>query len=465
MKKFNSKVAVALLASCCLSSSYAFGANTTWNIVSSNLSNGGQISGSFVWDPITPGTNGGSGTMISNNIILTINGTPYNNLVMGSFAGNYIRLMVSNTVSDNGLFFGSSALATPASNISGNAGFGSCITVNSGLCDFLGIAGIGTIVLSAVLGPSSTNTIEAIIVNRLSLQSLLSQRSSAIMSMMDYDCETFDAKGYCLSFRARYSAMDSQNEGAGVFTAAYRASEKVRIGTFLDYRASEKDSTGLKQGDTMPTIGAFAAYSHTGNATGLQAKASAAYNSGKVTVTRKNSLSDTEPGSGKTALNSYAIGAELAWGFAVSPTMLATPYAGIRYSDVTRKGYSEGTVAGLVEFPISYDAYYQRQTAATAGVRLTGMLTEKVGYQVALGGEYDLAHKANAYSGTSTIPDLETFALANSGSSNRARVVASTGLYYQMDKTQRLTANVGVRGQAYSSQPSVTTLVGYQVAF
>ncbi len=63
--------------------------------------------------------------------------------------------------------------------------------------------------------------------------------------------------------------MDSQNEGAGVFTAAYRASEKVRIGTFLDYRASEKDSTGLKQGDTMPTIGAFAAYSQSGNATGF----------------------------------------------------------------------------------------------------------------------------------------------------------------------------------------------------
>ena len=316
------------------------------------------------------------------------------------------------------------------------------------------------------LGPDAANTTLAMIANQNAVRSLLSQRSSAIMTMMDYDCDTFDAKGYCVSFRARYTAMESQNEGAGVLTAAYRASEKVRIGGFIDYRASEKDSTGLKQGDTMPTIGAFAAYSQSGNATGFQAKASAAYNSGKVTVTRAGSVADnTEAGSGKASLNSYAIGAELAWGFAVSPTMLATPYAGLRYSDVTRKGYTEGTVTGSVEFPISYDAYYQRQTSATAGVRLTGMFTDKVGYQAALGGEYDLAHKANAYSGTSTIPDLETFALANSGSSNRARVVASTGLYYQMDKTQRLTANVGVRGQAYSSQPSVTTLVGYQVAF
>lgn len=92
-------------------------------------------------------------------------------------------------------------------------------------------------------------------------------------------------------------------------------------------------------------------------------------------------------------------------------------------------------------------------------------VSDKVGYQASLGGEYDLAHKASTYSGTSTIPGLENFALANTGSSNRTRVVASTGLYYQMDKTQRLTGTVGVRGQAYSSQPSVTTLVGYQVAF
>ena len=314
-------------------------------------------------------------------------------------------------------------------------------------------------------GPDATMTTLAMIANQNALRSLLSQRSSAIMSMMDYDCETFDAKGYCVSFRARYSAMDRQNEGAGAFTAAYRASEKFRIGAFLDYRASEKYNSGLKQGDTMPTVGAFAAYSHTGDATGLQAKASAAYNTGKVTVTRVGSVADnTEAGSGKTGLNSYAVGAELGWGFAVSPTMLATPYAGVRYSDVTRKGYTEGAVAG-VSFPISYDAYYQRQTAATAGVRLTGMLTDKVGYQAALGGEYDLAHMANSYAGASAIPGLETFALANTGSSNRARVVASAGLYYQMDKTQRLTGSVGVRGQAYSSQPAITTLVGYQVAF
>ena len=118
-------------------------------------------------------------------------------------------------------------------------------------------------------GPDAANTTLAMIANQNALRSLLSQRSSAIMSMMDYDCDTFDAKGYCVSFRARYTAMDSQNEGAGVFAAAYRANAKVRVGGFVDYRASKKDSAGLKQGDTMPTVGVFAAYSDRGEASFL----------------------------------------------------------------------------------------------------------------------------------------------------------------------------------------------------
>jgi autotransporter-associated beta strand protein len=317
-----------------------------------------------------------------------------------------------------------------------------------------------------VLGVADAGgTAQALAANQNALRSVLSQRSSAMMTMMDYDCETFDAKGYCISARARYTSMDRENEGAGVFIAAYRLSKKVRFGGFVDYSAAEKDNTGLKLGNSTPTLGAFAAYSEHSDLTGFQAKASAAFNSGDVKITRDNRLVGTEPGSGKAGLKTYAFAAELGWGFAVSPMMRATPYAGVRYSDVTRMAYTEGAIADTVDYPISYNAYYQRQTSITAGVRFNGMFSDRVGYQAALGGEYDLAQKASAYSGKSAIADLESFSLANTGGANRSRVVASTGLFYQMDKMQRMTANVAIRGQAYSSQPSVTTLVGYQAGF
>ncbi len=317
-----------------------------------------------------------------------------------------------------------------------------------------------------VLGVAdAAGTARALGVNQNALRSLMSQRSSAMMTMMDYDCETFDAKGYCISARARYTSMERENEGAGVFTAAYRVSDKVRFGGFIDYTVAEKENTGLKLGDPKPTVGLFAAYSDNSDLTGFQAKATAAYNSGKVAVTRDNRVVGTEPGSGKAGLETYAASAELGWGFAVSPTMRATPYGGLRYSDVTRKAYAEGAIADTVDYPISYNAYYQRQTSVTTGVRFNGTLSDRVGYQASLGGEYDLAQKASAYSGKSAITDLESFALVNTGAANRTRVVASTGLFHQMDKLQRMTANVAIRGQAYSSQPSVTTLVGYQAGF
>lgn len=466
MKSANLKVTLAFVLSSTLPSISASAGNINWTITgSAGFPSGLDMSGSFVWD------NSGSGRLVSNNITLKVGSTNYNSLVPGS-QQYWLSLWTANTVNSPGLYIDKTVLGTPGNLGSVQSFIGVCAALTAGLCSVMTNApsytwSAGTISLTgAPSGPDAVNTTLAMIANQKSLSSLLNQRSSAIMTMMDYDCDSFDTKGYCVSFRARYTGMDSQNEGAGVFTAAYRASEKVRIGGFVDYRASEKDSTGVKQGDTMPTFGAFVAYSQSGDATGFQAKSSAAYNSGKVTVTRAGRVADnTEAGSGKTGLNSYAIGAELGWGFAVSPSMLATPYAGIRYSDATRKGYTEGTVTGTVEFPITYNPYHQRLTTATAGVRLSGKFSDKFGYQASLGGEYDLAHKSNTYSGTSTIPDLETFALANTGTSNRSRVVASAGLYYQMDKTQRLTASVGVRGQAYSSKPSVTTLVGYQVAF
>jgi len=43
--------------------------------------------------------------------------------------------------------------------------------------------------------------------------------------------------------------------------------------------------------------------------------------------------------------------------------------------------------------------------------------------------------------------------------------VGNVGLHYQIDRTQRLTGNVTVRGQAFSSQTAVNVMGGYQAAF
>ena len=145
--------------------------------------------------------------------------------------------------------------------------------------------------------------------------------------------------------------------------------------------------------------------------------------------------------------------------------MRATPYVGLRYTTVSRAAYGEDAVSGTVDYPISYAALHQRLGVATLGLRLNGMLGESIGYQLGAGLDYYLYRSASPYAGTSLIADMETFALPLAGATRRAAPMGSLALFYQIDRNQRLTGNVTVRGQAFSSQPSISMLGGYQAAF
>lgn len=321
---------------------------------------------------------------------------------------------------------------------------------------------------SAVLpGPDADNTRAALAANAQSVRSVLNQRQSSLAFVTSYDCQTFDTNGFCASFQARYSNFgDAFNNGAGVLTASYRLLQNIRIGAFIDYAGNGSDPNGIRLSNTQPTFGAYAGYDQNGNRTGLQGKVLAAVQNGHATINRNGDPAlNTESGSGKASLNSHVVAAELGWGFALTPAMLATPYVGLRYTESRRGAYAENMIAGSVDYPISYTPFYQRLTTAEAGVRLSGMLTEQMGYQLGAGIEYDLKQQTNAYSGTSTISGLESFSLATSGTYNRTRGVGSVGLFYQVDKNQRITANVGVRNQAYSNQAAVAAMVGYQIGF
>ena len=315
-----------------------------------------------------------------------------------------------------------------------------------------------------VIGANPTNTVRTMSGNSANLGNTLSQRGSVLAATMDYDCATFDKNGVCLSFQARYTGVGSLNDGAGVLIGAYSITPSLLVGGFIDYRVASSNPTGLKFGDEAPIFGAFAKYSDQPDGTGIQTKIVAAMNHGKVTVTR-GVFDQTEAGSGKASLNSFALAAELGWGVKVGNEMIATPYAGLRYMDATRGGYSEYTITGTVDYPIAYNSFYQRLTTATTGVRLTGALIEKVGFQLGAGLEADLQRQSNEYTGSSSIPGIIHFAIPNTGSSNRLRANASAGLYYQLAPTDRLTSSVAVRQQPFSNKAAATVMAGYQRAF
>ena len=153
-----------------------------------------------------------------------------------------------------------------------------------------------TVDLDLVAGRNAANTTRALSANGANLRSLMNQRTAALSGMMDYDCSTFDKYGVCLSFQARYGAMESMNDGAGVLTAAYRLSPNLRLGGFIDQGVTRNAPTGLRMNAQPPSFGAFVGFNQREDGLGLQGRVSAALNRADVRVTRDASLDNTEAG-------------------------------------------------------------------------------------------------------------------------------------------------------------------------
>ena len=322
-----------------------------------------------------------------------------------------------------------------------------------------------TVDLTLVAGRDAANTTRALTANSANLRNLMNQRTAALAGMMDYDCATFNQYGVCLSFQARYGAMESMNDGAGVFTAAYRLSPNLRLGGFIDQDLTRNAPAGLRLNAPPPSFGGFIGFNQREDGLGLQGRISAALNRADVTVTRDASFDNTEAGSGKARLSGSAVAAELGYGVAWAGALRATPYVGLRYTNVTRAAYEEKTTPGTVDYPIAYTAFHQRLGTMTMGLRLSGMMGERIGYQLGAGLDYYLYRSASPYAGTSLIADLETFALPIAGATRRASPLGSAAIFYQIDRTQRLTAHVSMRGQAFSPKPAMSAMGGYQAAF
>ena len=350
-----------------------------------------------------------------------------------------------------------------------NSGSGSAVALATGSGAAYGVYSLSytdsTVDLQLVNGPDPANTTRALSANRANLQNVMAQRTAALAGMMDYDCPAFDSYGICLSFQARYGAMESMNDGAGVLTAAYRLSPHVRLGGFIDQGLTRKAPADLRLNPQQPSFGLFLGFNQRTDGLGLQGRISAALNQADVGVTRDASLASTEPGSGKARLGGSAAAIELGYGVAWAGSLTAAPYVGFRHTQVARAAYREAAAAGTVDNPIAYGAFQQRLGAASAGLRLNGMMGERTGYQLGAGLDYYAYGATGVYAGTSDIYGLEAFALPGAGPARRMSPEASAGLFHQLGRMQRLTINFSMRGQAFSNRAALSALAGYQAAF
>ena len=321
-----------------------------------------------------------------------------------------------------------------------------------------------SVFLDLFTGLSSRNTLLSIKNSAAQTVSGLSQRSAETANSMAYDCREFSSKDMCVSFQARYTGFEAMHDGAGVLIAATRFDPHFRVGAFVDQTAIKSSKTGMDATNQMPLFGAFVGFTQNADYTGFQTKLAVSGSTGKLTSARDASLAYTEAGSGKSTVVSMAAGAQIGWGIGFDAQTYVTPYLGLRYSNTQRDPFTETTSAAVTE-PVTYARFSQRQLTGTTGVNVTGAVTQTIGYRFGLGGEYDIHQTSKKFSGSSTIVGLETFSFNPNQTVNRLRPTMDLGLTYAIDPNQKLVGNVALRGQAYSSEPSISTMAGYQISF
>jgi hypothetical protein len=469
--------------------SSGFGIRNSGSI--SNLTNLGVITGGADGKGVnnsngTIGTlinaQGGNGSLPAQTALTYSSNLPGTYLEYVTSSTHYGQLLVTGgagTIGSFGIAEGSTlANGTYASVLSGVGTVGTTTGENGSIMGSVSVGGgfanwtllnIGSdvwdlIISGLVSGVDAVNTLIELGFTRDEILEALRGRAAAMNNALNYDCMTFNDNGVCISFNARYTSLNDMNEGAGVMKAALRLSPTTHVGAFIDY-AGKPDTQGvLAYEDGMPMFGGFLGYRQEPNGTGLKAHIAAARHTDDVTITRSATLENTEAGSGSSSLTNWAIGAELGYGLALSNQSNLTPYIGLRYGTAEMDGYAEGS-SETVEYPLTLNAFSQNLTTATAGLRLDGMLGDQLTYEIAGGLEYDLKSDANAFSGSSTIPDLTTFSLENTADSNRLRGSGSFALGYAITPNQKLTTSVSVRGEAYSDQTNTNVMAGYQIQF
>jgi hypothetical protein len=313
-------------------------------------------------------------------------------------------------------------------------------------------------------GPDVLNTVISILLNEPGVRSVLLRHATATTNALDYDCSLFDSNNVCVSVGARYGQLGSDNtEFTGLLTAAYRVTNEVRLGLFADHRLSGTTPDGLRLRDNTPIFGGFVVYEENADTSGLRLRASVAYQEAQLRVTRSE-LTNTEAGQGTGTLGSLGFGAEASYGFRDTNGWVFAPYAGIRRIETSRGRYTE-TTSDAVTYPLSYDRFGQYVTSGITGVRVQGPIADGLTFVAGAGLEYDLSSRLNAYSGTSTVPGLESFSVTTEEDARRLRAVGSVGLRYSVAANQQLMLDAGVRETAYSDKPNVTTMVRYAMGF
>jgi hypothetical protein len=319
---------------------------------------------------------------------------------------------------------------------------------------------------TVVSGPSAANTQQSLVNTAAALQNIFTLQNAVLANSFSYDCALFEKNNICISTGGRNTAVQAANglnNTSGLLIAAYRPHPNYRIGTYVDQNLSVNNAgSTVSLGNNTPLIGLFGAWSQRLDGTGAEIKVSAAYGQKNINVTRAVVGSDataSEPGSGGSKLNSRGTQLIAKYGFAATPQVIISPYAGFRYTQNNMGGYTEGA-SSSVTAPLSYAALNTNATTALAGVGAAYRLIPKATIFASAGVESDTKTNNGTYS-ASGVDGLTPINF--NPNPVKTRPTATVGAYYDIEKNQRLGITGIYRQEPFQSISTTTVMATYTI--
>jgi autotransporter-associated beta strand protein len=318
--------------------------------------------------------------------------------------------------------------------------------------------------LEMVLGPDAVNSRQALGAMASAQAALMKQRNQLLSDMLSQECLPSQAGQSCMAIEGRHGRSTMGNEGTGLISGAWQVSPTLRMGGYLEQGDVKLRNGGVGFSSNAPNLGAFLRWNANTDGSGLQARVSFATQMGSLQMTRDKTLADTEAGSGTASLQSYALGAELAWAIPVGASTVLKPYLGLQDTRSQRGAYTEASTAD-VAYPISYEAFEHNNLYTIAGLRMSGIASDRFSYQLSGGLQYKEKRYGSDLSGSSPVYKMDAFALDMRDTSANPEFVGSADLRYHFGKDQQVTAGLALRGPISDAPQVFKATLGYQVSF
>jgi hypothetical protein len=302
-------------------------------------------------------------------------------------------------------------------------------------------------------------------------QQQLMDRSALILrsDLGRYDCDLFDAKGLCVTGGLRQwgfsngsgDVSTADNDFSFTLTAAKKLGEHFRLGGFLNAGGGSDGYAGTEITSSYPTFGGFIAYSALASGEGLQARVAGAFKIEDARFTRSNLLGSSSQVTGESSFDTYGIAGELGFGFKVLGKVLLTPYLGFGGSNTRRAAFAEsGLESGVIDETFTYDDYNASQATGSGGLRVAGAFSDRAGYHLGAGVEYDLSYDIDAFT---VQGHFGRSSYAPGAAPNDVRVNGSAGVSYLLAPNRSIGLDGYVTESNYSDAPDYSLMLQFKL--